>query len=330
MRVGIIGAGRIGTIHATNLRRHSDVSDLAVTDADPAKSRQVAEQCGGETLLGPNELLEAVDAVVICTPADTHVDLIELAVKHRVPALCEKPLAMNLTDGDRAVAIVSNSDVPVQMGFNRRFDPGYRAARDLVADASLGTVTLVVGQHHDHQLPSEEYVARSGGQFMDQLMHDFDLLRFVTGREVIRVHAAGATKGFGWFSKYADHAQVAATLWLDDGTLCVLCGSRYNPVGYDVRMEIFGTNDSVAVGLDPRTPLRSLEPGVSNPNEPYADWVQRFGKTYTREIDAFVEMVLNGGPNECTVEDARSALAVGEACTISAREGRIVTMEEVA
>jgi myo-inositol 2-dehydrogenase/D-chiro-inositol 1-dehydrogenase len=330
VRVGIIGAGRIGAIHAENLRRHSDVSEIVVTDAIPSQSRQVATSCGGETARGPDELLASVDAVVICTPADMHVDLIELAVRNGVPALCEKPIAMNLADADRAVVAVSQADVPVQIGFNRRFDTGYRTARDLVADGSLGTVTLIVGQHHDYELPSEEYVARSGGEFRDQLIHDFDILRFVTGREVVRVHAAGAAKGFDWFSKYDDYAQVAATLWLDDGTLAVLCGSRQDPVGYDVRMEIFGTEDSVVVGLDPRTPLRSVEPGVAPPVEPYTEWIPRFGETYTREMDAFLAMVLSRGRNECTVRDARTALAIAEACTVSAREGRIVSLEEMA
>lgn len=330
MKVGIIGAGRIGAIHAENLRRHPDVSGIVVTDAVPTQSEHVAASCGGETTAGPDELLESVDAVVICTPADMHVDLIERAVTQGIPALCEKPLAMNLADADRAVVIVSQGDVPVQIGFNRRFDPGYRAARNLVADGSLGTVTLVVGQHHDYELPSKEYVARSGGEFIDQLIHDFDILRFVTGREVVRVHAAGATKGFDWFGEFDDYAQTAVTLWLDDGTLAVLCGSRQDPVGYDVRMEVFGTMDSVAVGLDSRTPLRSVEPGVPGPIEPYTEWIPRFGETYTREMDAFLAMVLKGERNECTVRDARTALAIAEACTRSAREGRTVTLEEVA
>ncbi len=330
MKVGIIGAGRIGAIHAENLRRHPDVSNIVVTDAVPAQSEHVAASCGGETTAGPDELLESVDAVVICTPADMHVDLIERAVAHGIPTLCEKPLAMNLADADKAVAIVSQSDVPVQIGFNRRFDTGYRTARNLVADGSLGTVTLVIGQHHDYEVPSEDYVARSGGEFIDQLIHDFDILRFVTGREVVRVHAAGATRGFDWFGRFDDYAQTAVTLWLDDGTLAVLCGSRQDPVGYDVRMEVFGTMDSVAVGLDSRTPLRSVEPGVPHPIEPYTEWIPRFGETYTREMDAFLAMVLEGERNECTVHDARTALAIAEACTRSAREGRTVTLEEMA
>ena len=328
MKVGLIGAGRIGAIHADNLRHHQHVSDVIVTDVFAAQAEEVAAACGGVSVSGSQELLERVDAVVICTPADMHVDLIDAAVHAGVPALCEKPLAMNLADADRAVDVVSSGGVPVQIGFNRRFDTGYRKARDLVADSSLGEVTLVVGQHHDYELPSKEYVSRSGGEFIDQLGHDFDILRFVTGREVVRVHAAGATKAFSWFEEFDDYAQSVVTLWLDDGTLAVLCGSRQDPVGYDVRMEVCGTRDSVAVGLDSRTPLRSLEAGVAQPEDPYKEWVPRFGQTYAREIDAFLNMVRSGGPNMCSVKDARTALAIAEACTISAREGRIVTMEE--
>ena len=329
MKVGLIGAGRIGAIHAKNLRRHVDVTDIIVTDAFPPQAEAVASSCDGESVPNVEELLEQVDAVVICTPADMHVDLIERAVLAGVPALCEKPLAMSLAEADRALAVVSDSGVPVQIGFNRRFDAGYRAARDLVADGSLGTLTLVIGQHHDHEVPSEEYIARSGGEFIDQLIHDFDILRFVTGREVVRVHAAGASSGFGWFSHYDDYAQIAVTLWLDDGTLAVLAGSRQDPVGYDVRMEVFGTNDSIAVGLDDRTPLRSVERGVPPPADPYTEWIPRFGETYTREMDAFLAMVVGGSQNECTVSDARTALAIAEACTLSAREGRIVELEEM-
>lgn len=329
MKVGIIGAGRIGAIHAENLRLHPDVSAVIVTDEVVSHAERVAKINGAEVAPGADELLDSVDAVVICTPADMHAELIELAVKHRVPALCEKPLAMNLADADRAVATVSESDVPVQIGFNRRFDTGYRTARDLVADGSLGTVTLIVGQHHDYQLPTKEYIARSGGEFIDQLIHEFDILRFVTGREVLRVHAAGATRAFDWFSDFGDYAQTVVTLWLDDGMLAVLCGSRQNPVGYDVRMEVFGTKDSVAVGLDSRTPLRSIEPGVPEPVDPYTEWLPRFGETYAREMDAFLAMILDGEPNACTVYDARAALVIAEACTISAQEGRIVSLEEV-
>lgn len=329
MKVGIIGAGRIGTIHADNLSEHKDVSSIVVTDEIPTQSQRIAATTGAVVVSSPDELLEAVDAVVICTPADKHVDHIELAIAAGVPALCEKPLATNLVDADRAVAAVSEGDVKVQMGFNRRFDHGYRSARALVADGSLGTVTLIVGHHHDYEVASREYIERSGDEFHDQLVHDFDILRFVTGREVVRVHAAGATRGFDWFADYDDYAQTVVTVWLDDGTLAVLLGSRQDAVGYDVRMEVFGTQDSIAVGLDDRTPLNSVEKGVVHPTDPYKEWIPRFGTTYALEMDAFLAMVMNDGPNDCTVTDAHAALVIAEACSLSAAEGRIVSLEEV-
>lgn len=329
MKVGIIGAGRIGTIHADNLSAHRDVSSVVVTDEVPAQSQQIAATTGATVASSPDELLEAVDAVVICTPADKHVDHIELAIGAGVPALCEKPLATNLADAERAIAAVSEAGVQIQMGFNRRFDDGYCKARSLIADGSLGTVTLIVGQHHDYELPTREYIERSGDEFHDQLIHDFDILRFVTGRDVVRVHAAGSTRGFDWFADYDDYAQTVVTLWLDDGTLAVLCGSRQDAVGYDVRMEVFGTRDSIAVGLDQRTPLHSVERGMDHPTDPYKEWIPRFGKTYALEMDAFLDMVLNDGPNVCTVQDARAALVIAEACSLSAAEGRVVTLEEV-
>jgi len=237
---------------------------------------------------------------------------------------------MSLDEADRAVAAVEAGGVPVQIGFNRRFDPGYRKAHELVASGDVGTVTLVIGQHHDHELSSRDYFARSGGEFKDQLIHDFDILRFVTGQQVEQVHAAGSTTGFDWFSEFGDFAHTAVTLWLDGGALAVLCGSRRDPVGYDVRMEVHGTGDSIAVGWDDRTPLRSVEPGGPRPADPYREWVPRFGHTYEAEMNAFLSLVAGDGPNWCTVHDGRAALAIAEACMLSAREQRIVDLKEVA
>jgi myo-inositol 2-dehydrogenase/D-chiro-inositol 1-dehydrogenase len=266
---------------------------------------------------------------VVCSPAHTHVPLIEWGVTAGIPVLSEKPLAMSLAEADRAVAAVAAGDVPVQIGFNRRFDPGYRTAHERVAAGEVGTVTLVIGQHHDYELSSREYFARSGGEFKDQLIHDFDILRFVTGQDVLRVHAAGTTTGFDWFADFGDYAHTAVTLWLDGGALAVLCGSRRDPVGYDVRMEVHGTGDSIAVGWNDRTPLRSVEPGGPVPTDPYRDWVPRFGHTYEAEIHAFLALVAGSRPNPCTVEDGRAALRIAEACLLSAREQRIVELKEV-
>ncbi len=330
MRLGVIGAGRIGSIHIANASRHPSVSDLVITDISTQQASLLATQHGALTAPTPDAVFSEVDAVVIATPADTHVDLISEAVARGVPVLCEKPLALSLSEADRAVRIVGDSDIPVQMGFNRRFDPGYREARQKIANGSMGTVTLVVGHHHDHDLPSKETTVHSGGQFRDQLIHDFDLLRFITGQEATRVHAAGTTAGFDWFGQFGDFAHSVVTLWLEEGALAVLCGSRFDPLGYDVRTEIFGTGDSIAVGWDDRTPLRSVEPGGPRSDDPYTGWLPRFGATYQAELDAFLGLVAGSGNNECTVEDARAALVIAEACALSAIQGRIVELSEVA
>jgi len=329
VRVGVIGAGRIGVIHVENLLRLPEVTAVAVTDPLPEAAAAAAALDERVTAVADASALTGSDAVVICSPAATHVPMIEWAVEHGIPALCEKPLSMSLDEADRAVRVVATSDVPIQIGFNRRFDAGYRAAHRAVSDGSVGIVTLVIGQHHDHELSSPEYIAGSGGEFKDQLIHDIDILRFVTGRDVQRLHAAGSTTGFEWFADHDDYAHTAVTLWMEGGALAVLCGSRRDPVGYDVRMEIHGTGDSIAVGLDERTPLRSVEPGGRSPTDPYREWVPRFGKTYEAELDAFISLALGRGPNPCTVGDGRAALAIAEACALSAREGRIVDLEEV-
>jgi myo-inositol 2-dehydrogenase/D-chiro-inositol 1-dehydrogenase len=198
-----------------------------------------------------------------------------------------------------------------------------------VAAGDVGTVTLVIGQHHDFELSSPEYIATSGGEFKDQLIHDFDILRFVTGQNVVKLHAAGTTTGFDWFADHNDFAHTAVTLWMDGGALAVLCGSRQDPVGYDVRMEIHGTGNSIAVGLDDRTPLRSVEPHGRSPADPYQAWVPRFGQTYEAEIEAFLALATGRGPNECTVQDARAALVIAEACKRSADQQRIVELKEI-
>ena len=329
MKFGLIGTGRMGRIHADNLARHPQVEGLVIFDAVPDMAAEVAGLYEAQIAATPDDLIAAVDAVLIATPAPTHVDMIQRCVEAGTPALCEKPLAMRLTEANRAVEIVESGTVPIQVGFNRRWDRGYRTARDLVASGAMGVLTLVVGQHHDHETPSQFYVRTSGGEFKDQLIHDIDILRFVTGQDVVKVHAAGTATGFPWFAELDDFAHTATTLWLDGGALAVLVGTRHDPVGYDVRMEVFGTEDSIAVGLDERTPIRSVERNGFAPTDPYTEWVPRFGDTYEAELDAFIRLAAGEGPNECTVRDGRDALRIAEACGLSAREGRIVSLEEV-
>ena len=197
-----------------------------------------------------------------------------------------------------------------------------------VADGSIGDLMLVVGQHHDHRPSPEEYIAVSGGQFKDQLIHDFDLVRFVSGDEVIAVHAAGSTVGGEAFERHGDTMTAVVTLWLESGAIASLSGARLDPIGYDVRMEVFGTGDSISVGWDDHTPIRRVEDGAE-PVDPYREWLPRFGESYRAEIDAFLSMARGEIASPCTVHDARTALVIAEACKRSLERRGPVELEEI-
>ena len=196
--------------------------------------------------------------------------------------------------------------------------------REAVESGQLGFVHSIRAQTHDQSPPHAAYIPTSGGLFRDCSIHDFDIIRFVTGREVASVYATGANKGAAFFSEAGDVDTAAAVLTLDDGTLATLQGSRYNGGGYDVRMELAGTKRTQAVGLSPRAPLYTTEdlPGL---DKPWPDFVARFETAYRDEIDCF----LTGDTSPCTITDALEALYVAEAADLSLREGRPVEVAEV-
>ncbi|MGH3088281.1 MAG: Gfo/Idh/MocA family protein [Rubrobacteraceae bacterium] len=329
VRVGLIGAGRIGEVHAGTLSAHPKVESLVIADYDAGLAEKLAARHGAGAASSVDELFERVEAVVIASPTDTHVEYLLRAAERGMPAFCEKPIALDLASTDRAIHAINESGIVVQMGFMRRFDPGYRAARELVASGRIGDVTLVRGHTHDTAPPHESYIARSGGVFKDMLIHDIDALRFVTGAEPVEVSATGSNRAMEVFARYDDLATVAVTAHMDDGSLAILSGSRRNPVGYDIRMEVFGAEDSVAIGLDARTPIRSVEPDAPPPTEPVTTgWLERFEHAYRAEMDAFVDVALGHRPSPCAPEDARAALAVAEACGESARAGKPVRVGE--
>nr|WP_055508267.1 Gfo/Idh/MocA family oxidoreductase [Nonomuraea pusilla] len=310
MRVGLLGLGRIGAFHAATLAAHPLVDELIV--ADPVRTSPHGR---------PGDPFET-DAVVIATPTSTHAELIVKACELGVPAFCEKPVAG--TVAETVKVLESSRGNRVRIGFQRRFDPGYVAAAAALRAGELGELHRVHLVTADPAPPPAGYVPLSGGIFRDCHIHDFDILRWVTGREVVSVYATGANRGEDFFREAGDVDTSAALLTLDDGTLATLQGSRYNGAGYDVRMELAGTLRTQAVGLGPRTPLRSVE-GLPVPDDPWPDFVARFQEAYVNEIDAF----LRGDDDLSSIEDALEALYVAEAADLSRREGRPVEVAEV-
>jgi myo-inositol 2-dehydrogenase / D-chiro-inositol 1-dehydrogenase len=332
LHVGVIGVGRIGAFHVQTLRMLDGVSGLTLADADAARGGNVAREFGVHTADSPEQLVEVgVDALVIATATPAHAAMLRLAAAAELPAFCEKPVALDLGVLDEVAADVEQAGILVQIGFQRRFDAGYRAAHDAVASGALGNLLVVRAATHDPAPPEEDYVAASGGIFRDLHVHDFDAVRYVTGEEIVEVFADGAVRETAWFARYADVDTAVAVLRLSGGGLGVLSGTRHDGRGYDVRLEAFGTRDTIAVGVDPRSPIRSVEPGVPQPAQAgYRNFLERFADAYRAELAAFVEAVRTGGESGCTLDDARAALVVASACDRSRRERRPVSTEEVA
>jgi myo-inositol 2-dehydrogenase/D-chiro-inositol 1-dehydrogenase len=204
------------------------------------------------------------------------------------------------------------------------------AARDALRSGAMGDVHLVRLATHDPAPPPESYVAESGGLWLDLAIHDFDIAAWVLGRHVVEVYADG-TAHDPLFARHQDIDAACAVIRFEGGILGVATAARNDPRGYDVRMEVFGLLDSVSVGSDPRTPLRSLEPGVEAPREAgYANFLDRFEAAYRAELDAFLTAVKDGGESPCSVTEARHALVVALAADRSTREHRPVRIEEVA
>ncbi|CAL9628258.1 Myo-inositol 2-dehydrogenase [Streptomyces sp. enrichment culture] len=332
MRIGVIGTGRLGTLHARTLSRHRDVGSLILTDADPARAQALAHRLGETAAPGVDEIFTwGVDAVVITTATSAHAELIGRAARAGLPVFCEKPVALDLAGTLQAITEVEAAGTVLQMGFQRRFDAGYTGAREAVRSGRLGRLHTVRAMSGDPEPPPAGYLPQSGGLYRDTLIHEFDILRWVTGREVVDVYAAGSDAGPAMFREAGDVDTGAALLTLDDGTLATVTGTRLNGAGYDVRMELAGERDQIAVGLDDRTPIASTEPtGPPPADKPWTGFLERFGPAYEAELNAFVEVVRGERANPCDGHEALRALRIAEACELSRRERRPVRPTEPA
>ncbi|NDL56905.1 Gfo/Idh/MocA family protein [Phytoactinopolyspora mesophila] len=330
MRIGLVGVGRIGASHAQVVRDHPDVGDVVVADVDAARAAKVAAELGIRAVDTPEAAYRDVDAIVIAAATSAHAELIISAARQGLPVFCEKPVAPDVAGTVRVVDEIERAGIPNQIGFMRRFDTGYAAAREALRSGALGELRRVHMVTADAEPPPAAYVPHSGGIFRDCHVHDFDILRWVTGREVAEIYALGANRGASYFAEANDVDESAALLTLDDGTIATAQGSRYNGAGYDVRMELAGTEATYAVGLDDHTAVVSAESGVSFPGgEPYREFWSRFLPAYQAEINTFIEVAAGRQASPCTAADALESFYVAEAATRSRTEHRPVRVEEV-
>jgi myo-inositol 2-dehydrogenase / D-chiro-inositol 1-dehydrogenase len=332
MRIGLIGLGRIGAFHADTLAALERVDELVVTDPVDAAVDAVTGRIEKATpVVSPEGLLDSgVDGVVIAAVTGAHAELLLAATSRGIPTFCEKPIAAS---ADEAVTVrdrLAGSDVPVQIGYPRRFDPAFVAARDAVRAGELGRVHTVRSTTLDPAPPPAAYLAGSGGIFRDCSVHDFDTVRWVTGREVVEVYATGSARGDAFFAELGDVATAQTLLTFDDGATAVVSNTRYHPSGHDVRLELHGTADSVAAGWTDHTPLRNLEAGSSWPTgKPWTFFMDRLADAFVAELAAFTEVVAGRRPSPCTVDDALAVTWIAEAATLSLQQHRPVRIAEV-
>src|SRR3954471_16024140 len=296
--LAVIGLGRIGAFHVETLSGLVGVDELVVTDERPEVTADVADRLGARAVPDAEAALAAgVDGVVIAAATPAHARLILAAVDAGTPVFCEKPIASTVAESRDIVSRLTDSTVPVQIGYNRRFDPAFLAAYEAVRAGELGRLTTVRSTTMDPAPPPPAYVAVSGGIFRDCSVHDFDIVRWIVGREVVEVYATGSDRGDPIFADSGDASSAATVLTLDDRALAVVSNTRYNPRGYDVRMELHGSADSIAVGMDDKLPLRSVEPGVTFPGgEPYQFFMDRLADAFRSELAAFTEVVAGRRP----------------------------------
>ncbi|ROR54646.1 myo-inositol 2-dehydrogenase/D-chiro-inositol 1-dehydrogenase [Luteococcus japonicus] len=331
MRIGIAGAGRIGAYHAKTFKELPGVDEVILSDAFPDVAQRAAEEVGVASSPDVETMLGRIDALVITSPTNTHGELIRAGLAAGLPTFCEKPVAASLEEAIELALLEQQTDVPIQIGFQRRFDVGYRRAREAVESGELGFIHTVRACSLDTAPPPEAYIRVSGGLFRDCNIHDFDIIRYVTGVEVDVAYAVGGNKGTDYIKQAGDIDTGMGIFTMTDGTLVTFSGSRENSYGHDVRMEVHGSRGDIGVGLDESLALISAEEGISWPTGPRViSFMDRFLPAYHVELDAFLAVARGEQPSPCTAYDGVQALRMAAACDLSVSEGRPVKLAEIA
>ncbi len=332
MRIVVVGAGRMGVIRAEDLAADGRVDEIVITNRNPERAAELAARVGGSVAPWPTDTSDPdawpiADGYAVTTTTDTHADIIGALASLGRPLLIEKPLAMSLEETDRIIDL--SGDVTMQIGFQRRFDAGIRAIKDAIDSGRLGVLYTMTLTAHDMTPGSPDYIAGSGGTFRDMLVHDLDLARWLSGSEIATVYATGHVRDNPDYAAANDHDVVAVHLTMANGVPILISGTRHDPVGHDIRMEAFGSLDSVSAGLNHRTPIHLADGDLNVDADPYGGFMDRFRAAFTAETSAFVDVVRGERDNPCPPEASRAALAAAVACEISAREGRVVDMTEI-
>jgi myo-inositol 2-dehydrogenase/D-chiro-inositol 1-dehydrogenase len=333
LKIGVVGAGRIGKVHAETVAFRIHEAELAaIADVNTDAARALASRCGGARVAGSAEELlrdPAIDAVLICSSTDTHADLIIAAARAGKHVFCEKPIDFNLSKIDRALESVESAHVKLQIGFNRRFDANFARVRKAIITGEIGTPHLL---HiiRDPAPPPISYVKVSGGMFLDMTIHDFDMARFLIGDEVTEVYAAAGVRVDPEIGEAGDVDTAVITLRFANGVIATIDNCRKAPYGYDQRVEVLGSAGSIATeNCYPNRAIISTAESVRR-DLPLNFFMDRYLDSFANELQAFVEAVVKNQPTPVTGADGRAPVVMALAALKSYEEGRPVRIAEIA
>ncbi len=331
--VGVIGAGRIGRLHAEHLvARVPEANLLAISDIVAEAATKTAAELGIPAAYQDHQrILEdrSIEAVLICSSTDTHAQIMQECATAGKHVFCEKPIALNLATIDQALEAVEQAGVKLQVGFNRRFDPSFLRIREAIAAGAIGAPHILRITSRDPAPPPIAYVKVSGGIFLDMTIHDFDMARFLIGSEVEEIYAAGAVRVDPAIGEAGDLDTTVITLRFENGVLGVIDNSRQAVYGYDQRVEVFGSGGCVmADNSYPNTVLISDGTRVQR-DLPLNFFVQRYVDSYVAEVKAFVDCIVNDTAPPVTGLDGRMPVVMGYAARRSFELGRPVRLEEI-
>ena len=324
MKFGILGAGRIGKVHAATLAASGRASVAYVADAIPEAAAALARSVGAEVRSVDEVIASDADAILIATPTDTHADLIERAARAGKAILCEKPVSLSVERIQQAIPVVEAAGVPLMIGFHRRYDPNYAALAKSLRDGAIGEVEIVTIIARDPAPPPVSYIERSGGLYRDMMIHDFDMARFLLGEEPVVVHALGsvltdpAIKPTGDVDTAVVHMQTAS------GRIAVITNSRRATYGHDQRIEVHGSKGMLRAGNVHLTTVERADAGGFTADLIPFSFVERYQQAYADEIHAFLTALERGEAPRASIHDGLRAQLLAEAATKSSQTGEAV------
>ncbi|WP_018922125.1 inositol 2-dehydrogenase [Salsuginibacillus kocurii] len=331
INVGIIGAGRIGQLHASNILNSNLLNLNAIADihTDHLKGT-IYEREVPMITNEPERVLEdpEIDAVFICSSTDSHIRFIKAAAKAGKHILCEKPISFNLEETKEVLQVINEAGVKFQVGFNRRFDKHFRKVAETVQEGKIGNPHIIKVSSRDPEPPPEEYIAGSGGMFMDMTIHDFDMMRYLSGSEVTEVSVKAANLVDPMFARKGDVDTAIITLTFENGAMGVIDNSRQAVYGYDQRIEVFGDQGAVAADNEAQTNVQISTQNAITIDQPKYFFLDRYKDAYEDEINEFATAILEDKPLLCTADDGYKAELMANAAKLSWEEQRSVSLAE--